>query len=295
MNKKRLQENYTNLMLDRMLGMFNYEGLPDSIPQYQVELQLLVNGYTFVYEYNGVLYAFSGTLAGDKNIYGEYTEFLINNPYIKLNKTVNIGDGVLIKNDYKMHGLLDTIEQYSVLASECDLSFLSLAQTSRIQNIITAGDRATIESARQYYKSIEDGLNNVIMDNAMLESLHVHNVSSNNNIINNIVSLKQYIKSEMYNTIGLNSNYNMKKERMITSEIESNCDNLYPLIDTMLKCREDSINKINEKYGLNITIQFDGVWDYRLLNGMSIDNLKKEVTLEEVEHGKQTEDNKQDS
>ena len=295
MNKKKIQENYTNLMLNRMLGMFKYEGLPDSIPQYQLELQLLVNGYSFIYEYEGQLYAFSGTLSGDKNIYGDYTEFIINNPYVKLNKTVKILDGVLVKNDYKMHGLLDTIEQYSILASECDISFFSLAQTSRIQNIITAGDRATIESAKQYYKSIEDGVNNVIMDNAMLESIHVHNVSSNNNIINNIVSLKQYVKSEMYNTIGLNSNYNMKKERMITSEVESNSDNLYPLIDSMKKSREQAIEKINEKYGLNVTIQFDGVWDYRLLNGMSIDNTEKEIPLEEVDNGQQTEDNKQDS
>lgn len=295
MNKKKIQENYTNLMLDRVLGIFKYDGLPETIPQYQLEMQLLANGYSFIYEHEGQLYAFSGTLSGDRNVYGEYTEFIINNPYIHFNKSVSISDGVLFKNDYKKHGLLDTIEQYSILASECDLSFFSLAQTSRIQNIITAGDRASIESARQYYKSIEDGVNNVIMDNAMLESIHIHNVSSNNNIINNIVSLKQYIKSEMYNTIGLNSNYNMKKERMINSEVESNSDNLYPLIDSMLKCREDSINKINEKYGLNITIQFDGVWDYRLLNGMSIDNTKKEVTLEEVEHGKQREDNKQNS
>jgi hypothetical protein len=295
MNKKKIQENYTSLMLNRMLGIFKYDGLPDTIPQYQLEMQLLVNGYSFIYEYEGQLYAFSGTLAGDKNIYGEYTEFIINNPYIHLNRTVNISDGVLVKNDYKIHGLLDTVEQYSVLATECDISFLSLAQTSRIQNIITAGDRATVESARQYYKMIEDGVNNVIMDNAMLESIHIHNVSSNNNIINNIVSLKQYIKSEMYNTIGLNSNYNMKKERMINSEVESNSDNLYPLIDSMLKCRENGVDKINEKYGLNITIQFDGVWDYRLLNGMSIDNTKKEVTLEEVDHEEQRENNKQDS
>ena len=295
MNKRKTQENYTNLMLNRLMGMFKYEGLPDSIPQYQLEKQLLVNGYSFIYEYDGQLYAFSGTLSGDKDIYGESTEFIINNPYIKLNKTVDISDGVLIKNDYKMQGLIDTIEQYSILASECDLSFLSLAQTSRIQTIITAGDRATVESAKQYYKSIEEGLNNVIMENAMLESLHVHNVASNNNIINNIVSLKQYIKSEMYNTVGLNSNYNMKKERMITSEVESNCDNLYPLIDSMKKCRENAIDKINEKYGLNITIQYDGVWDYRLLNGMGIDNTKKEIPLEEVDDGKESEDNKQDS
>lgn len=294
MDKEKLQNNYIDLMIDRLINMFKYDGIPDTIPQYNLEYQLLVNGHSFIYEYEGKLYAFSGSFGGEKNIYGEYTQYMINNPYIKLNKTVDISDGVLIKNDYRMHGLLDSIKQYAILSSECDLSFLSLAQTSRIQNIITASDRSTVESARQYYKSIEEGKNNVIMDNAMLESLHVHSVASNNNIINNIVSLKQYIKSEMYNLIGLNSNYNMKKERMINSEVESNSDNLYPLIDSMKKCREVALEKINEKYGLSVTIQWDGVWDYRLLNGMAIDNTRQEVKLEEVTNGK-TEDSKQDS
>lgn len=297
MDKQKIITNYINSMLIRILGMYKYEGLPDTIPQYNLEYQLLVNGKSFVYEYENGLYAFDGTLTGDRNIYGEYLQYQINNPYIKLNKTVSVSDGVLIKNDYQMQGLIDTIKQFAILACECDISFECLAKTSRIQNIITASDNASIQSAMQYYKNIEDGKYNVIMDNAMLENVHVHNLSSNNNVINNIVSLKQYIKSEMYNTIGLNSNYNMKKERMINSEVESNSDNLYPLIDSMLKCRQDAIDKINEKYGLNIVIQYDGVWDYRLLNGMSIDNTKKEIALEEVienEDGK-PEDNKQDS
>lgn len=297
MDKQKIITNYINSMLIRILGMYKYEGLPDTIPQYNLEYQLLVNGKSFVYEYENGLYAFDGTLTGDRNIYGEYLQYQINNPYIKLNKTVSVSDGVLIKNDYQMQGLIDTIKQFAILACECDISFECLAKTSRIQNIITASDNASIQSAMQYYKNIEDGKYNVIMDNAMLENVHVHNLSSNNNVINNIVSLKQYIKSEMYNTIGLNSNYNMKKERMINSEVESNSDNLYPLIDSMLKCRQDAIDKINEKYGLNIVIQYDGVWDYRLLNGMSIDNTKKEIALEEVienEDGK-SEDNKQDS
>lgn len=297
MDKQKIITNYINSMLIRILGMYKYEGLPDTIPQYNLEYQLLVNGKSFVYEYENGLYAFDGTLTGDRNIYGEYLQYQINNPYIKLNKTVSVSDGVLIKNDYQMQGLIDTIKQFAILACECDISFECLAKTSRIQNIITASDNASIQSAMQYYKNIEDGKYNVIMDNAMLENVHVHNLSSNNNVINNIVSLKQYIKSEMYNTIGLNSNYNMKKERMINSEVESNSDNLYPLIDSMLKCRQEAIDKINEKYGLNIVIQYDGVWDYRLLNGMSIDNTKKEIPLEEViknDDGK-TEDNKQDS
>lgn len=290
MTKDKMIKNYSDLMINRILGMYKYEGLPDSIPQAELERQLILNGYSFIYEYKGCLYAFQGTLSGDKNVYGECQYYTINNPYIKLNETVNISDGVLIKNDFCMHGLADTINQYACLATECDISFDSLAKTSRIQNIITASDNSSIESAKRYYQSIEDGKQNVIMDNAMLENVHVHAVASNNNIINNIVSLKQYIKSEMYNNIGLNSNYNMKKERMITSEVESNSDNLYPLIDSMLVCREQALDEINKKYGLNVTVQFDGVWDYRLLNGMSIDNSDKEVTLEEIENENTTND-----
>src|SRR5699024_4715632 len=68
----------------------------------------------------------------------------------------------------------------------------------------------------------------------------------------------------LYNEIGLNANYNMKRERLNTSEVEMNSEALYPLVDNMLYNRRLAVEEINEKFGTNISVEFNSSWDYRL-------------------------------
>ena len=46
-------------------------------------------------------------------------------------------------------------------------------------------------------------------------------------------------------------------------EIEANADVLYPLIDNMLFCRNQGLEALNKKYGLNIGVELNSSWDYR--------------------------------
>ena len=78
-----------------------------------------------------------------------------------------------------------------------------------------------------------------------------------------LVQYQQYLKASLFNEIGLNANYNMKKERLISGEIEANADVLYPLIDNMLFCRNQGLEALNKKYGLNIGVELNSSWDYR--------------------------------
>ena len=56
----------------------------------------------------------------------------------------------------------------------------------------------------------------------------------------------------------------MKRERLNTSEVEMNSEALYPLVDNMLYNRRLAVEEINEKFGTNISVEFNSSWDYRL-------------------------------
>ena len=60
--------------------------------------------------------------------------------------------------------------------------------------------------------------------------------------------------------MGLNANFNMKRESIGEGESSLNEDSLLPLSDEMLKCRKEDIDKINAKFGTNITVEFDSAW-----------------------------------
>lgn len=49
----------------------------------------------------------------------------------------------------------------------------------------------------------------------------------------------------------------MKRERINTAETELMTDTLDINIQSMLKCREEAVKKINELYGLNISVKLN--------------------------------------
>ena len=68
------------------------------------------------------------------------------------------------------------------------------------------------------------------------------------------------MKASCFNEIGLNANYNMKREYIGHNEVSLNDDFLLPLVDNMIKNRKIAIDKINSMYDTNIEIDYASAW-----------------------------------
>jgi hypothetical protein len=67
----------------------------------------------------------------------------------------------------------------------------------------------------------------------------------------------------------------MKKERLISSEVENGINSIYPLVDNMLNCRKQAIDKINKKFNTDINVEFTSSWEYRLNLGENLEEIKE--------------------
>lgn len=262
---KKKQTNVTqlnNYMLAKTLSMFEYYNLPDTIPYRELEKLLQTKGYAFITEHNGELYAFTGGLGGVLDTYGNPTEIIISNPYLNLNKTFNIEkDGVLIRNDDLMIGLIPLFDKTHSLLVENDINMILHGYNSRLTTLISAPDDKTKESAESYLSKVIGGELGIIGDNTMFDGIKVHNGNSNNsNPITNLIEYQQYVKATMYNEVGLSANFNMKRERLNSQEVDQGNDALFPYVYNMMKCRLKGIEKLNEKYNQKIDIDFGSVW-----------------------------------
>lgn len=263
-DKKRNLDSFIRYMLVRTLQMFKYEGLPETLPAEELEKMLQVEGFAFVTEHEGNLYAFTGGLGGVQGVYGEPTEIVVSSPALSLNKTFRIDEGVLISNDYMRIGLIPLISQYGTILTENTITMILSTINKRTNNLISVNDDNTAESARQYLKKLEDGELGFIMENRLYESLKAKTVVENSSTrLVDLIELHQYTKASLYNELGLNSNFNMKKERLISQEIEINSNSIYPLVDNMLECRQKAVDKINKKYRTSITVEFASSWRVR--------------------------------
>ena len=295
-NKVQNVELLNKYMLARTLSMFNYEGLPDTLPSVEIEKQLQVNGYTFITEVDGKLYAFYGTLGGELNVYGEPTKITINNAALNFNKTLDVqNDGVLIKNDDMQLGLMPLFTRYNTLLIENEITMFINTYNTRVQTLISSGDDATKESAERYLKKVIDGELGIIGENRIFDGIRVQNAqTSGSYVTTQLIELNQYLKASLFNEIGLNANFNMKRERLNTSEVNMNTDSLHPLVDNMLLNRRKGIEKLNAMYGLNAYVEFGSVWRVRnlkdiesvedeILGGESIEVVNKMPTTTEQE------------
>ena len=258
-------DNFIRYMLARTLQMFEYKGLPETIPQKELERLLQIQGYAFITEYNGKIYAFSGSLGGLQGVYGEPTEIVIANPALKFNKTLNIKkDGVLFNNDDMQQGLIPLISKYATILNENEITMILSSINKRVNNHIAVSDDNTAESARKYLEKLEAGELGYIMESRLYESLKSISSSDNNSTrLTDLIELQQYIKASLYNELGLNSNFNMKKERLISEEVEINSNSIFPYVDNMLNCRIKALEAINEKYNLKATVEFASSWAKR--------------------------------
>lgn len=278
---------------NKTMAMFKYHNLPNTIPCYELENLLQKNGFACVAQVEGSLYAFDGGLGGEPDVYYRPTICTVANPALKLTRDFEIDkDCVIVKNDSNMVGLSHTIAKYNTLLTENEITMLIALINSRMNIIFSGADSATKASAEQYLNMIVQGKLGVISDNAFLESLKIQiGSTTRNNVFEDLIRLNQYLKAGLNNAIGLNSNSAMKKERLITAEIDVNNTALYPLIDDMLECRRTAIEKINTMFETDISVELNSSWDYRDLNGMSIHNTESEISLEDIDDNGANSDN----
>lgn len=248
--------------LAKTQSMFEYEGLPDSIPQKELERLLQTTGNAFVTSVDGVLYALSGGKGGEPDVYGRATLYTVANPALKLNKTYDIQkDGVLIENDSNGESLLPLIGRYAVLHTDGLISLNTASILTRITMLISASDDKTKQSAEEFLCKIQDGEFSIIGENAFFKGVNMQTAPTTNSVyITQLIELIQYYKASMYNELGLNANYNMKRERLNLGEVSMNVDVLLPYVDNMLKERQNAVEKINEMFDTEISVKLASSW-----------------------------------
>ena len=263
-NKRDCADLIIDYMIDRTQSMFRWSGLPESIPQRMLELYLQLRGHCCFYDYEGTLYVFVGGLGGKPDAYYMPTIYTIANPALEISKNLEIDkDCIVASNDSLYIGLYPLFKKYAVMLTETELSINVATINSRIVDLISAPDDRTKTSAEKYLKDVEDGKLGVIAENAFLDGIRTqpYGNTGNSNNITNLIELNQYQKASFFNEIGLDANYNMKRESLNSSESLLNKDILQPLIDNMLECRKIAAEKVNEMFGTEISVDFASSWE----------------------------------
>lgn len=262
-NKEKSNNSHIKEMLNRTLQIFRYENLPETMSKRTLELQLQINGFSCITSVNGQLYSFFGGLGGEPDAYYMPTICTVSNPYLKFSKSLKIDEEcIIIPNDTTYSGLLNLLNRYTTLMTENELTMKMMNIHSRSQVISTAGTNSAKNAIETFFKDVERGKDTAVIDDDFATSISSIPLSTNSGIrFTDLIEYQQYLKASLFNEIGLNANYNMKRESLNSAESQLNIDGLIPLVNDMLEQRKIGIEKVNNLFGTNITVEFTDLWE----------------------------------
>lgn len=261
-DKESLTRMHIRYMFARTAQMFKWNGLPSTVPAYIFEQQMQALGHCILAEHEYGIYSFTGGIGGLPDVYYRGTEYVVANPALNFDKTYKIDeDCVFCRNDHMLNGLMPLNRKYATLLAENELSFYVGEINSRLQWLFNGSTDAD--------KLIADALIDA------LESGKLYSVSSPEftggiklqpagqwaaQTLQEIIEAEQYIKASWYNELGLDANYNMKRESLTMTESQMNSSALLPLIDDMYECRKETIKTAHDLLGLNLECQYNSAW-----------------------------------
>lgn len=283
-NKEKLFRYHLYSKVRKTAQMFKWKGLPDTIPNRILEMRIQMRGYAILHHYDGKTseypegyYISYGTLGSIPDYNYMPSKAIVNNPYLKFSKELHIGkDCVVIPNDTMYLGMIPLMNYYSSQDTETDISMNLLKINARLMALITAGDDDSYEDAKELFNDLKKGKQRVILDkNFMSKNVTAQPLSSQSNTqtIIQLLEEKQYNKGSFWNEVGVQSNYNMKRETITSNENILNVDSILPFADDMIDMRKNACESIKKIFGLDWSVEFSSAWK----------KLRTEIELKEKE------------
>ena len=270
MNFDLLFKHYFNFILRNIFQIFKFESIPDTVDETFMKYCLFLSGkVTFFKLDSGDLVALNGVYSGDPNLYYVPDKMLVSNPrLIKSYRMQRDTDCVVVycsePDIYNVTGdfggLYTLISRTATMLADGDLSINVSQKNKRLINVLAAEDQNTKDSIdivirKQYNGEPYAVVNKSLIDN--VQSVPITDKTGGTNDIVQLIECQQYILSHFYEALGLQTHDNMKKERLITAEINDN-DNLAKLnIDDILCTIQNGLDKVNAMFDTNISISLN--------------------------------------
>ena len=255
--------------------LFEWKNLPETIDPAYLEKELHDKGYVAFYNDDEIgEIVTGGTISGKMNHYNLPLEFQAVSPtYYKTFPLAYYSaddddtKGVLIKNNDLMTSTTPSLELFAMELTELK-EIISINQNAQKTPVLISTDERTQLSMKNIYNKYEGNAPVIIVDNGFdADAIKVFKTDAPY-VVDKLNTQKNAVWNELMTFLGIENANLEKKERMITSEAESNEEQIETSRSIMLKSRKEACELINRIHGTNISVDF---------RQSVIDKLEKEV------------------
>lgn len=244
-------------LLNILLCLFKYEGLPDTLPYYELEKILLIDGSVTIKKVKGDLYALRSNLGGKLNAYYHPKNSILVNPWLDFSETADVDkDCVVIYNNRLRTGIRDIIIKYAQILTELEVSLRIASKQARVSNFLIANDDRSLDSAMKVLSNIDEGDDiAVIGGTRMYDSVKSIPFDIRYDF-ETLTRIRQYVEKSFLKEFGISTNNESKSQYVSDENLSWEFKPSRALIVNMYDQRKDDIEKLNAFYGLNVSIEY---------------------------------------
>ena len=269
-----LYRYYFDFILRLLYRVILLDNVPETVNETFLKMILYTQGKVcfldgqLIGEEGEQLLSLNCTRANTPDVYYIPRKVLVTNPRLK--KQYNLEPGVdccvvyLSEPDkYQLAefggGLFELIRRTATMLADNDISLNIGQKNTRLTNLVSGDTQNTVDSIRAVITSMYEGDPTIVVKSSLIDKLQgipiIENTSQQNLI--QLIEVQQYIISHFYEQIGICTHDQMKKERLITAEINDNLELAFLNIDDILESLREGFARVNAMFGTNITVRLN--------------------------------------
>lgn len=261
-------------LLDYLLNMFEYDNVPETIPDREIEVNLLLTGHAVFFRDMGELiciptqiYGFDKYYRPTKATYGNVdvkSKDLIfgKNAEVVFNNRIR---GNILQMQGVDGGLLTMIQRYARQLADVESTTNIRVKNSRQTSFAVAKSQAMADQLKNLFNKVEVGEAEVLTDTPFLDAFQNVDIASKTDAekVNDLLIAREKILATFFREIGVKFQQEQKKAQLTEDEVTA--DEQLLLINplTMLNERIEGLKRVNDHFGTNIQVRINPAYDRR--------------------------------
>lgn len=211
---------------------------------------IILNSQCFAVIVKGDEWALTECSTIGNNGYNYPTQIRVTNPYLeKFKGTYDLDNTDVLFFQNKIT-LDEIVNYYNEFISESDTTNKNYLYNLRIPFILVSQDNKTVNEFNNFFKKLKEGVLSMISTKDILADTKVFHSETSKNAL----EIRQYYLSEFYNLLGVEEVKTLKKERLISSEIQADSDGKTYFLEYHDELRREITEFLNS-HGFNVSCQ----------------------------------------